>query len=86
MLTAEHWPETVNAVFNPAAAEFDGETLLLVRVEERTGLSYLCVARSADGLTDWTVEPDRAFYPTRTREPSATASRTRESRSSTACT
>ncbi|HEU6443801.1 MAG TPA: hypothetical protein VFL61_01955 [Gaiellaceae bacterium] len=63
ILTAQHWPRTVNSVFNPAAALVDAETLLLVRVEERTGISHLCVARSADGLTDWVVEEDRAMLP-----------------------
>ena len=53
----------MNAVFNPAAVELDGETLLLVRVEERTGVSHLGVARSADGLTGWTIEPERALLP-----------------------
>ncbi len=63
VLTAADWPYTVNAVFNPAAVRFEGETLLLVRVEDRTGLSHLCVARSADGLTNWIVEPDRRLLP-----------------------
>ena len=53
----------MNAVFNPAAVAFDGETLLLVRVEDRRGFSQLSVARSVDGLTDWIVEPERAFLP-----------------------
>lgn len=51
----------VNAIFNPAATIFDGETLLLARVEDRSGMSNLVVARSADGLTDWTVEPRRGI-------------------------
>src|SRR5579885_978601 len=63
ILTAEDWPQTINAVFNPGAADFEGETLLLVRVEERSGLSHLCVVRSADGLTDWVIEPDRSLRP-----------------------
>ena len=50
-----------NAVFNPAATRFDGQTLLLVRVEDRSGMSNLVVARSADGLTDWKVEPHRGI-------------------------
>ena len=57
MLRRAHWPEPVNAVFNPAAVAHDGETLLLVRVEDRTGISHLGVARSADGLSGWTIEP-----------------------------
>jgi len=63
ILTGAEWPYTVNAVLNPGVTRFGGETLLLVRVEDRTGLSHLCVARSADGLTNWIVEPDRRLLP-----------------------
>ena len=38
-------------------------TLLLVRVEDRDGLSYIGVARSADGLGGWRVDPDCSFLP-----------------------
>jgi predicted GH43/DUF377 family glycosyl hydrolase len=50
ILTAAHWPSPVNAVFNPAAAPANGETVLLARVEDRRGISHLTVARSANGL------------------------------------
>ncbi|MFN8224290.1 MAG: hypothetical protein U0R50_13710 [Gaiellales bacterium] len=63
ILTASGWPETVNAVFNPGVTEIDGETLLLVRVEDRRGISHLCPARSADGLTEWRIEPENALLP-----------------------
>jgi len=63
ILTPDDWPRTVNAVFNPAAVRFGGETLLLIRVEDRTGFSHLGVATSADGLTGWVVDPDRSFLP-----------------------
>lgn len=63
ILTAAAWPHTVNAVFNPGVAEFEGETLLLARVEDRTGISHLAVARSADGLTDWIIDDDRDMIP-----------------------
>lgn len=62
VLTAHDLPRMANAVFNPAAVEFDGGTLLLVRVEDRTGLSHFAVATSADGRTGWTVR-DRAMTP-----------------------
>jgi nitrite reductase/ring-hydroxylating ferredoxin subunit len=35
ILTAADWPYPVNAVFNPAAAMRDGQTVLLARVEDR---------------------------------------------------
>ena len=53
ILTAEDWPYPVNAVFNPAAARLDGETVLLARVEDLTGISHLSVARSANGVDGW---------------------------------
>jgi predicted GH43/DUF377 family glycosyl hydrolase len=61
ILKREHWKHTVNAVFNPGAAKLDGETLLLVRVEDRSGVSHLSVARSRDGYTDWSVDPEPAL-------------------------
>jgi len=67
ILTAEDWPYPVNAVFNPAAAAIDGETVLLARVEDRRGISHLAVARSANGMDGWTVDaaplltPDEAI-------------------------
>ena len=63
ILTAAHWPITVNAVFNPAVTTLDDETVLLVRVEDRTGISHLCPARSADGLTDWVIDSGRSMLP-----------------------
>lgn len=64
ILTPDEWPYPANAVFNPGAALVDGETVLLVRVEDMRGFSHLTVARSADGRTGWridstpTLEPD----------------------------
>jgi predicted GH43/DUF377 family glycosyl hydrolase len=63
ILTAADWPRTVNAVFNPGVAQLAGETLLLARVEDRTGISHLDVARSANGLTDWVIDHDRRMLP-----------------------
>jgi predicted GH43/DUF377 family glycosyl hydrolase len=58
------WPYTVNAVFNPAAAIGPaGETVLLTRVEDRSGISHLTVARSDDGLTNWAVDPGPTLIP-----------------------
>jgi predicted GH43/DUF377 family glycosyl hydrolase len=46
-------PYPANAVFNPGAASVDGETVLLLRVEDRRGISSLYVARSEDGISNW---------------------------------
>ena len=63
ILRPEEWPYPVNAVFNPAAALVDGETVLLVRVEDRSGKSHLTAARSRDGLTGWRVDPEPTLLP-----------------------
>lgn len=68
VLTASDWPSTVNAVLNPGVCHLDDETVLLVRVEDRTGISHLCPARSADGLTDWVIEPRHSLRPALTSE------------------
>ena len=63
LLTAEDWPYPVNAVFNPAAASVDGDTVLLARVEDRRGISHLSVARSPNGVGDWTIDPEPLLAP-----------------------
>lgn len=64
ILTAADWPYLVNSVFNPGATRLpDGQTLLLARVEDRTGLSHLNVARSRDGITDWIIDTQPTFSP-----------------------
>jgi beta-1,2-mannobiose phosphorylase / 1,2-beta-oligomannan phosphorylase len=63
ILTPADFSPDVNAVFNPGACAHDGGTLLLVRVEDRTGISRLVVATSPDGMGDWTVEETRGLTP-----------------------
>ena len=57
ILGPDDLPYPANSVFNAAAAIVDGETLLLLRVEDRRGFSHLTVARSADGLNGWRIDP-----------------------------
>jgi predicted GH43/DUF377 family glycosyl hydrolase len=62
ILSRKHWPYPVNSVFNAGAVLLaDGETLLLCRVEDRRGLSHLTVARSANGVDGWRVDPAPTF-------------------------
>ena len=57
ILTAAGWPYPVHTVFNAGATLLrDGTTLLLCRVEDRRGLSHLCAARSADGVSGWIID------------------------------
>ena len=63
ILTAANWPNTVNTIFNPGATIVDGDTVLLCRVEDRRGISSLWVARSADGVTGWRIDPEPILAP-----------------------
>lgn len=64
ILTAEDWPYPVNTVFNPGTVRLpSGQTLLLCRVEDRTGRSHLCAARSNDGVGRWRVDPEPTLLP-----------------------
>lgn len=70
ILTANNWPYPINSVFNAGATLLkDGTTLLLCRVEERSGISHFCVAKSANGVDGWiidkkpTLRPDSDKFP-----------------------
>ena len=63
-LTAFEWPYFVNTVFNAGVTRLaNGETLLLCRVEDCSGLSHLCAARSADGVTNWKIDSKPTMAP-----------------------
>ena len=64
ILTACDWPYPANSVFNAGATRLpNGETLLLVRVEDRRGISHLTAARSHDGITNWRIDPEPTLLP-----------------------
>ena len=57
ILSGQNWPYAVNSVFNAGAVRLpDGDTLLLCRVEDRSGLSHLCAARSENGIDGWRID------------------------------
>jgi predicted GH43/DUF377 family glycosyl hydrolase len=69
ILTADSLPYRANSIFNPGAGRVNGETLLLVRVEDLRGISHLIAARSTDGVSDWRfdarplIEPEPDKHP-----------------------
>ena len=63
ILTSHDWPYPANSVFNAGVARVDGKVLLLVRVEDRRGISHLTVARSVDGVTNWEIDPEPTLAP-----------------------
>ena len=57
LLSQDNWPYPINSVLNAGAVLLpDGDTLLLCRVEDRSGLSHLCAARSANGIDKWRID------------------------------
>ena len=64
LVSAYDWPYFVNTVFNAGAVRLSsGKTLLLCRVEDCSGRSHLCAARSADGINDWEVDAEPTLLP-----------------------
>ena len=63
ILSVDDWPYKANSVFNAAAVQVDGETLLLSRVEDYRGLSHLTAARSSDGITNWQIDEKPTLLP-----------------------
>lgn len=52
------WSYRIHSVFNAGATLLkDGRTLLLCRVEDRTGKSHLCKAISINGIDGWEIDP-----------------------------
>lgn len=58
IITVDSLPMYANAVLNPGAAEHDGDVVLLLRIEDRSGRSSIHVARSRNGVTDWRIEKE----------------------------
>jgi len=64
ILTADDWPYPVHTVFNPGVTRLkDGSTLLLVRAEDRRGISHFSAARSKNGVDGWEIDPTPVFEP-----------------------
>ena len=64
LLSRENWPYPINSVFNAGAVRLaDGDTLLLCRVEDRSGFSHLCAARSANGIDNWRIDAQPTLPP-----------------------
>ncbi len=63
ILSSDDWPYPVNSVFNAGATLVGNEHVLLARVEDRTGISHLCVARSENGVSGWRIDETPSLLP-----------------------
>lgn len=62
LLTIEDIPFPCNTVFNAACAKYQGQYILLLRIEDLTGRSVFALARSKDGF-HFEVEPEPVMVP-----------------------
>jgi beta-1,4-mannooligosaccharide/beta-1,4-mannosyl-N-acetylglucosamine phosphorylase len=69
ILTSDSLPYRANSVFNSGAGRVDGETVLLVRVEDLRGISHLIAARSTDGVSDWRFDARPLIAPEPDKHP-----------------
>jgi predicted GH43/DUF377 family glycosyl hydrolase len=69
ILSVEDWPYDANSVFNAAAAQVNGKTLLLVRVEDFRGVSHFTAAHSEDGVSNWEIDSEPTLRPEPTSHP-----------------
>lgn len=70
ILTTDEWPYPAHTCFNAGATLLpDGRTLLLVRVEDRRGISHFTTATSRNGLTDWDINSEPSLFPDPLRHP-----------------
>ncbi len=61
IVTPENLSYVANTVLNPGVTIVNGETLLMMRVEDRRGISHLTAARSKDGLRNWHIDETPTF-------------------------
>ncbi len=62
IITPRDIPFPCNTVFNAAAARYDGQVILLLRVEDLRGRSVFALARSDDGF-HFTIDDEPAMTP-----------------------
>lgn len=63
ILTIKSLPYPAAAVFNPGAIKYNGQVILMLRVEDMRGFSHLTLARSKDGRTNWEISSSPTFQP-----------------------
>lgn len=63
IITPDDLPLTVNGVLNPGVASLDGKVVLLLRVEDRQGISGIHVATSVNGIDAWRIERQPLLEP-----------------------
>jgi len=56
-------PYIANSVFNAGAIKLDDKIFLLMRVEDRRGISHLTLARSKNGISNWEIDSHPTILP-----------------------
>lgn len=63
IISIDDIPYMANSVFNAGAIKFDNKVCLLMRVEDRRGISHLTLARSKNGISNWEIDSQPTILP-----------------------
>lgn len=56
-------PYIANSVFNAGAVKFNDRIILLMRVEDRRGISHFTLAQSKNGINNWQIDSQPTLMP-----------------------
>jgi predicted GH43/DUF377 family glycosyl hydrolase len=69
IISIDDLPYQANTVFNAGATRVGDEIVLLMRVEDRRGISHLTVARSKNGIDGWRIDAQPTLMPDPEKHP-----------------
>jgi len=69
IISVDDLPYPANSVFNAGATRMGDEVVLLLRVEDRRGISHLTTARSSDGVSRWRIDQEPTLAPSAQTHP-----------------
>ncbi len=65
-------PYVANSVFNAGAVKVGDKIFLLMRVEDRRGISHLTLAKSNNGIDNWIIDSQPTLMPSSDNHPEET--------------
>ncbi len=63
IIKVQDLPYCANSVFNAGAIRYNNNILLLMRVEDRKGISHLTLAKSNNGINNWEIDTKPTLLP-----------------------
>jgi len=63
IISIKDLPYQANTVFNAGTTKYNNEFILLMRVEDKRGISHLTLARSKNGVSNWQIAAQPTLKP-----------------------